>query len=64
MERDMSIDPMAVIREYELHVREAEEHIARRRALEERQADERSATVRNAVRQEGVLRRLLPRHGA
>ncbi|WP_309068020.1 hypothetical protein [Microbacterium sp.] len=60
----MYIDPMVAINEYELHVRDAEEHIARLRALEERRAGEPTPTRPAAARRTGVLRRLLPRHGA
>ncbi|WP_203135276.1 hypothetical protein [Microbacterium sp. JZ31] len=60
----MYIDPMVAITEYELHVRDAEQHIARLRALEERRAHESAQPARAVVRRTGVLRRLLPRHGA
>lgn len=59
----MYIDPMVALNEYHEHVREAEQHIARLRALEERRAAKRQTEPKPA-RALGILRRLLPRHGA
>ncbi|GAA3646987.1 hypothetical protein [Microbacterium marinilacus] len=55
----MYIDPMIGIVRYEEHVREAEERIARLRALEERR---RSDAEPRPARPARGLRRLLPRH--
>lgn len=57
----MYIDPMIGIVRYEEHVREAEERIARLRALEERRG---SATKPRPTRAVRGLRRLLPRHAS
>jgi hypothetical protein len=59
----MYIDPTVAIVRYEEHVREAEQSIARLRALEERSEAATPGTPRRA-RGARALGRLLPRHGA